>query len=525
MTTTPAGTYGQPHPDPGSPTPPERARGRRTAVVTIAAVGTAMVIGGGAYAVTRAMGGGGDQPAAALPAGAAVYVRLDIDPGVGQKLGALRFLEGLDDEALESMRSGEWRERLFTALEEEDPEADWSYEEDLEPWLGDRLGLAVVPDGDDTPLVAVAVQVKRGADVDVAAEVEQLAEDGLFGMEHGDYVVLTGVDDGPALEDALASGTLADDATFMQDMEALGGEGVASMWMDLARVQDFAAVAEEALGAGGFDDAPGTDPLAGFLGDPDRPLPEPGRTAAAIRFADDSIELHGIARGFNPMELEAADTAHLVMDLPAGTAVAVGAERGDQLVQASWDVYAEYFPEELAEVERSAREAGFELPGDLGALLGDSLAIAVGPDVVDAVEAEDVQRLPVAYQVATGTERAEDVLDRLLGMGGVPDDTLVRDTGDGVLTVGLDQGYVQEVAAEGRLGEKEQFTKAVADAEDADGVVYVDINAFEDLYLPEVSDERARTGLENVAALGWSWAYTGDSEAEYTFRLVADPAD
>src|SRR5690606_39496826 len=81
----------------------------------------ALVIGGGAWAVTRSLAGGGNQPASALPAETAAYVRLDIDPSLGQKIAAVRFLDGLDDDVLDDLREGDFRETFFEWMAEDDP--------------------------------------------------------------------------------------------------------------------------------------------------------------------------------------------------------------------------------------------------------------------------------------------------------------------------------------------------------------------------------------------------------------------
>jgi len=66
------------------------------------------------------------------------------------------------------------------------------------------------------------------------------------------------------------------------------------------------------------------------------------------------------------------------------------------------------------------------------------------------------------------------------------------------------------------------FQSAVPNAEDADGIFYLDLNAFEDEYLPEIEDTDARASVEKVAALGISSRWVGDGNAEFTLRVVAD---
>ena len=64
--------------------------------------------------------------------------------------------------------------------------------------------------------------------------------------------------------------------------------------------------------------------------------------------------------------------------------------------------------------------------------------------------------------------------------------------------------------------------RAVADAGSSDTVLFVDVNAFEQYYLPEVTDEDARASLEQLAGVGMSGTTEGEGEGRFTLRLVAD---
>src|SRR5690606_3200582 len=87
MTTPPASTCDRPR-EPAHAMGGPSSNGRPIWLVALA-VTAALVIGGGAWAVTRPLAGGGNRPASALPADTAAYVRLDIDPSLGQKIAAV----------------------------------------------------------------------------------------------------------------------------------------------------------------------------------------------------------------------------------------------------------------------------------------------------------------------------------------------------------------------------------------------------------------------------------------------------
>ncbi len=504
----------------------ENGRGGRGLMMAGVALGAVVLVGGGAFAATQLLASGGDQPDSVLPASAAAYARVDVNPSVGQKVAAVRFFQGLDEETKARLDDGEWRELVWEQLEKEGelPEG-LDFETDIEPWLGDRLGMAVVPRGaEEEPIVAFALQVKDGEQalstldrLKAEAADREAADDVAYYLDD-DYVVFTQADMLEDLKAAAEQGTMADNEVYTDDMEGLGDAGIASVWMDAARLGDVAPAALDGsmLGA---------EPMLPEVGDEADMMT--GRMAATLRLSDDSIEVHGVSHGAEQLAMPTGgDTARLVNELPADTAAALSLENGAAWVQAAWDYYAAAFPEEVEEAAASAEEQGFTLPDDLKTVLGDSMTLAVGPDVVSAFETMSetstaMPALPVAYRVDTDAA----ALVSMLSDAGVPPTMMAQRTDDGVLTIGLDQPYVDRLAApEGTLGQDATFRAAVSDSDEADSVFYVNVNPFEQYYLPEVPDERVRTSLESLAAVGMSTSVDGADQATFTLRLVADEA-
>ncbi|WP_202863088.1 DUF3352 domain-containing protein [Ornithinimicrobium murale] len=532
MTTPPAGTFdGQS----SSYTyePPTQSKSRPALLIALAVV-AALVIGGGAWAATRMLSGGGDQPASALPEETAAYVRLDINPQVGQKIAAVRFFDGLDDEALEALRGDDIRAKAFEWMAEEDEAfAAIDYDEDIEPWLGDRLALGLVPNGSDEPYFGIALQVKdeEAADAGLTKLQEVTNDDGApsEGLDwyfQGDYAVLTTTDAVETMQDKTEAGTLADNDTFREDMDSLGDEGVLSAWVD---AEPLATLADSPMAEQSLDAASGMDPSGalGSLGGTSRLAEQmaTGRFAAALRFSEDSIELTGVTRGLDGLGVDGGDSGHLILDLPEDTVGAFSLEHGDQFVAQGYKMLKEQFPEDAAEAETQAAEAGFTVPEDIQTLVGSSLVLSVGPGVLDLQnDPESFEAWEIAYRTETDTAAAQDVLTRALGLTGQPevDQFLVRDDSDGVLTLGVSQPYVDAVTSGGDLGDSAVFQSAVPNAADADSVFYVNVNSFEHLYLSEIEEQQARDALESLAAVGYSGSSDADGNGEFTFRLVAD---
>ena len=493
------------------------SRAKKPWVLIGGGVAAAALIGGGAFAATTMLGGGGDRPASVLPGGAAFYAQVDLDPGAGQKISAVRFFQGLDPELREQFDQGQWREWAWEQLSEEfDGAEDIDFATDIEPWLGDRAGIAVLPqDEGEEPVVAGALQVQDGEAALAFFDERTEADDDMAYWLESDYVLFTEQDTEAMVRSAIEAGTLADNDTFGSDMDDLGEQGVMALWADASVLDDLAVA--------------GANPALGLTADAaDTEMPEvTGRTAMTVRLTPDAIELHGIARGVEGVALpENSSTDPLVTELPADTAVAISMENGAAMIESAWDHFSTQNPEEIQEITAEAAAEGFTLPDDLMAVLGDSMALSAGPGLIDAftnINPTDsaMPALPIGYRAATDTARLQDMLNEFgLGAG-----VTAMSEDDGVLTLGVDQAYVDALAAgDGdTLGDSDLFSAAVADAANAQMVMFVNVNPFEQYYLPEVTDATTRSALEQLGAIGISGTNESSSEGHFTVRFVADP--
>ncbi|MGO0576504.1 DUF3352 domain-containing protein [Ornithinimicrobium panacihumi] len=508
----------------------EGGKGGKGLLMVGAGVGAALLIGGGAWAATNFFGGGGDQPDSVLPASAAMYARVDLDPAAGEKVAAVRFFQGLDAETKARLNAGEWREYVWEKLTEEGGNpAGLDYEKDIKPWLGDRLGIAVMP-GTEEPLPVVALQVKDGEKaLETMDRLKAAATEEPMEMDYwvaDDYLVMTQAGQADAVKAAVEAGTLDELDTFRSDMDDLGNLGIASYWYDMERFVDMAdevsALAEEGvteLGAAGT-----VNDLSAGLTDAQKELMT-GRNAGTVRLNPDSIEVHGIGRGVQGLAMPSdGGTARIVNELPADTVVALSLENGDDWVQSVWDAVGKLDPDSLKTATDEAAASGFTLPDDIKTVLGDSMSLSVGPGIVEAANTMSgtetgLPALPIAYRVQTDATK----VNTLLSDAGLPPTTLAQRTDDGILTLGLHQPYVDGAATAGdRLGDNAGFKAAVADADKAQSIFYVNVNEFEKDYLPLIEDENARTALETLGAVGYSVGVDNESDSHFTLRFVAD---
>ncbi len=502
--------------------------GKRSArpILLFGAVGVAaLTIGGGAFAVNAMMGGGGDQPSTAMPGNVAAYVQVDIDPSVGQKVAALQFFQGMDTQELDEMRDGQGREALFDWIAEDDPDgplADMSYEEDVEPWLGDRAGIGVLP-GETTedlvPVVAVQVKDEAAAESFLNEVVTGEANDEVDFFFRGDYVVFAEPAEAEGVKIALDQGTLADSPAFSADLEAIGEQGIVSMWADLPAFQALSNSVNEELNAT-LGDTAGSTPLM------DGKAELEGRMAATLRFDDDAIEFYGAAFDAGASPIEGGDSAHLISSLPDDTSMAFAFEHGDQYVDQIWTILQEAYPDDTAAAQDEAAAEGFTLPDDLKTVLGDSAVFAAGPDISD-VEGMNNGEIPsIGYAASTDAEAAEGLVDRIIelsGEGMSADEMGISYGAEGDLfVIASDPAYQEALASEGDLGSTRDFDLAVPDAEDADAAAFVSLNDLEPLYLEELSEGQERDMVASMAAVGMATTSDGEGGATFSVRLIFD---
>ncbi len=472
-----------------APAPAEDGEGKRRSrrgIAIGATVAGALVIGGAGYAVASFLSGGGPQPEDVLPSDTIAFVKLDLDPAAGQKTAAMSLLEkfpalgdGVDDV----------REDLVGQLLEVS-DADLSYQQDVEPWLGDRMAVAAVPDAESdggvAPVLVLAVDDQQAMG-DTLREVRDRLG---VGFAVRDDFLLVAQDQETADRIAAEESRLSEDGRYAGDLDALGGDQIAVAWADLSAAQNlFGAALGEA--AGGL----ATQPLS-------------GRVILGVHADDDALELVGmdfsvsdVGPGPRPTE-----PTELIQNLPDGTLGAVSVSGAGETVVRAYEQFAEGGT--LAEMEQQLASLGLDLPDDLRAVLGTDLVVAVFGDV---------ENPGFGARVATDDpERAIEVIDRLANEPefGLP----VRPEpveGGYLLT---SNPYVgQTLTADGGLGDTDAFQAAVPAAEDATAVGFANLATIIE-QIPE-SDGFRRDDYAALDAVGFSSTPT-DEGSRFVLRIT-----
>jgi hypothetical protein len=507
----------------------------------------AILVGGGAFAAYQYLNGGGPQPAEAFPSNTLGYLRIDLDPSASQKVNAIRLLRKVPEfeEATGISSDTEDLRRLMFETMVEDSDCGLSYEEDVEPWIGDRAGLGVVPVDDQVVSVA-AIQVSdQQAAEDAVAAIEKcglgtsafesapiaaqvdVASGGTSSMlsastpaaaadEGGDNVAFVGdymliAEDGetlPEIVDGAESSPLADTPQFQSDMDALDGEGVISFWSDVDGLRD------KASSMGGLE---GAEAAAEQI----------HTVFGAVRAGSDHLEY--VTQATTDVDI-AADIDNPIGELPDSTLMAMSASGGAKLADEYWPNLQgmvenfggpSAYPEMLNDVQQ---ETGLQLPDDLRTILGDNLTVAVDSNGLTEgnLESQDPNDFYFGARMTTDQAAVQDVVDRVnvaLTAEGMPE--LITQASDDGLVVASNEEYAQMLADGGDLASADGFDTAVPDASESSVAFFLDFDRLADAMANDDPDDEALGTIEPMRAVGASLTQVDDGQ-RLTMRVVFD---
>jgi hypothetical protein len=530
----------------------------------------------------------GPQPAEALPDSTLAYLSVDLDPSGGQKIEALRTLNKFpafeDEVGIDT--DDDIRKALFDEIQGELDCDGLDFEDDIEPWLGDRAAVAAVDNGGDTPDPVFVLQVK---DADAADDGMKAIKDCALGEGgeggdaeggwsiEGDWAVIAQTDKiAESVTEDAAQASLADDEDFQKWVGEAGDSGIVTMYAGPALgdyladhagdlggfpfgglgVSDIdCAIAQPVLPPGdelepgdeldlGEDEAGGYDSCVdeGDSGTGQSPISDEFEktmkdfkgAAGVLRFDDGSIELEfasdGDVAGSNLLDSdEGGDT---ISSLPADTAAAIGVGFSEGWFADLLEIYQPYFAgmgdgltldDMIDELES---QTGLTIPDDIETLFGDSAALALGADFDPDVflESSDGSDVPIAVKVDGDPEEIEAVLDKLRDQFPT-DETLVFDSdseGD-TIVIGPNEDFRKQVLEDGGLGDNEVFKDVVREVDDASVVLFVNVNELEDLVKEGMGDSD-QDFVDNLEPVsGFGISgYVDDGVAHSVMRLTTD---
>lgn len=528
--------------------------GRRGLLVVAGAV-AAVGLAGASWAAVSFFSTGA-QPAEALPASTLGYVSIDLDPSGGQKIEALRTLSKFPafEEHVGLETDDDVREWVFDQVEGDCEDLD--YADDVEPWLGDRFALAAVDVDAEEPAPVFVLQVsdEDGADEGLAAIRTcsgATPDQGSWVVQDGWVVLAETQEIADQVAADAAESSLADDEDYQRWTDEVGDSGVVAMY---AAPGAGALLAEEIAGRGiapGGDDSAlveecalvedGSVDCAGGGADGSIPVPVPddelpdatealedfGGAAATIRFDDGGLELEvaadstAVGEGVTGGDAAGDVASSLPEDTVAALALSLGDGWFDDVLEQVAEVQGEGSVDGLLDEVSAA--LGIELPEDAETLVGDALAVAIGPGFDPGSLEGSTPAVPgIGVKIIGDEGEIDDVLDKLrTAAAGADEGVLDSDTGDGAVAVGPDDDYRAQLVDDGDLGGTDAYDAVVEHADDAAAILFVDLDTGADRVGELVDDQELRENLEPLAALGLS-AWQDDETAHAVLKITSD---
>jgi hypothetical protein len=491
--------------------------GRRTAWLAGGMVGALALLGAGAWAAWSFFSTGA-QPAEALPDSTLAYASIDLDPSGGQKIEALRTLRKFpafkDEVGLDT--DDDVRKRIFEEVQGSGGCTDLDYGDDIEPWLGDRMAVAAVDTGGETPTPVFVVQV---SDEEAADEGLQKLRD-CSGGESGAWSIGDGwalVGESQDVVDGVAADAedapLAEDDDYTRWTDEAGDAGIAAAYL----APEAGRVLAESLGE--LEGLLGPEPFGMTSGMSDQ-LEDFDGMAAAVRFEDGSLEVEVAAdAGGSPQALSGSEGGDDVLaTLPEDTAVAVGIGFTE-----GWfgDLMDRMGSADL--LDEMTADTGLDLPADVETLAGRSAAFALGSDFDSETfyNSAGGSGVPVGLKVQGDPEEIESVLDKVRPQLG-PGSSFVDSDSDGdVVVIGPDADYRAQLLDDGGLGDSDVFRDVVREADDAAAILFVNFDAGDWLTGAVGDDPETTENVEPLEGLGMS-AWLDDDTSHLVLRVTTD---
>jgi Protein of unknown function (DUF3352) len=227
-----------------------------------------------ALAIALAGCGDGDDsepasgPATVIPADMPLYIEATVKPDGEQAENLDALLAELADLPLPGIDLGDPGDLIVSQLESQAADAgvDFSYAEDVEPWLGEKAGFGIAEDEESGTRFVAALettdedQARESIDAILSQDSVTYEEDEYEGVSYistpGDeyrlgvfdgHVVLAPPADFEAAVDASEGESLASNEKLTESFDQLGDEGLASLFIDLEQFSELVSTDPEEL--------------------------------------------------------------------------------------------------------------------------------------------------------------------------------------------------------------------------------------------------------------------------------------
>jgi hypothetical protein len=477
------------------PPPPSSKRG---VLVGVGALALALLAGGGIYIASQSDSAESGAPESVIPASAFAFAKIDLDPATDQKVAihefSKKFPKGPKTTSSDPMAG------ILTEVFK-DESGKCTYEQDVKPWLGKRIGIAAVAgaSGKTVPLIAMQVTDEAAAKAALAKTTSgECAGDSDTGELKGfaikdGYGLLSNTQaDVDAAVKASDAKTLSAADNFSADIATLEGNQVVTMWADLSRA--YSAIAAQA--PADFANLPATITQQ-FK----------GRMVLGLHMENDVAEITGKTLGGDVSAITTG-TADSLKGLPEKTVMALTAVGFQKQFETQLETMrASGMPVDdmLSQV---ASQLGIDVRTELLPMFGNSTTIALGNVPTSPLDVKFGMKNLVDDPAAA--QLTANKIAQLAKSAGIELDAAVEDK-TLYLTTG---GYAAELRAPGNLGQLPAFQKAMGDLGDqVSAAFYIDISQLTSMLGDDAED------LAHLSAFGVSSGKSGD-DGYFRMRLV-----
>lgn len=463
--------YGQPQY--GAPAPYETGEKKKGRGLLIGGgiAASLLLVGGGVFAATALLGSSGSHPYQVLPAESFAYGEIDFDPEADQKTAYLNMRDQLID-LFELDEDAD----LFETLAE--PLGDHlDYTTEIEPWIGDRVGVALTGDA-QSPDGFVGLIAYQIGDADKLGEVRSKFE--VTSLVQGEYLIIASDERDEVLPESGFKNVLADKEGFTSDLGQVDGNTVASMWLDLGAAYELAKASGEDVGVD-LDEVEVSGTVVAGL----------HLNSSYLQAQVKALDFSATGLNRDDFSLTSENVAALVSNMPSEVGVAVAIGGFDSYVNAL-----------LAEMEKNGEMA------DISDMIASGLReLRLDVDIFDPAtitellgEATGLSAVEegVAFYADGGNEALISQVISALSETGMGDVSVSSEGSTVIVRSGS--------AGSGKLSDDPPFKNAMHNLDNAHVAVYVNPKTFD----PYIGD---------VGVFGLTGSLD-DKTAEFTLRWV-----
>jgi hypothetical protein len=420
--------------------------------------------------------GGADDPAALVPANAPVYAEATLRPD--GKVGA-----DLDAALKKILRTDDPGAKIQKAIDDSGKTDGTTYKDDIEPWLGERAGIAVTAiHGSDADFVAVINSKDDGKAQDALEKTKgDIVKRSYKGVDYRfdrkdstaagvfDHSVVVGTEPGlKSAVDASKGQSLAESNGLRGVRSKVAEERIGLLYLDVEGL--LRAISQSA----------GSQPEVGAVLQ-SLSAAVPKTIGAALQAQPDALKIDGVSLGTPKSASSGASGADIVAALPGDSWLALGFGRSGQTIDGMLDAIGNAGGLTgvgvNALLSRFKQQTGLDLRKDVLSWMGDAGIFVAGkglPDlggalVIKTSDPAKTKRVIAVLRRLAGQQRGAKI--KALDAQGV-DEGFTLLPGDGprvdvalagerfIVSVGAADALKQAISPSQALGSAPAFTEA-----------------------------------------------------------------